>query len=481
MVIKNKIFNWIIIGLCASLCFFGRFFYLLPNFHLGESATAVLFIFIGSIILWLTIGIDWPSILCLFSLGFVKEIGFDGVFKSSFGNSTFVFLLFTFVCTYALSKTSLIKRIAISFIDNKLAKKSGYWFILLFFLAVLFLGLFMSPSVLFVVMLPIVEEIFKITKTEKGNKVASILMIGLGFTVSISSGMTPIAHVFPVLALSAAKVTVTPIQYMGFAIPVGIIIFALMYGILICAISKKEINKFTSVDVSSLKDNLDKVSIKDILVLIIFISVILLWVVPSFFKDWNPEVYKAINQYGTAMPPVLGTILLCVIRIDNKPLVKIDDAFKNGIPWTALVMCAATLALSSALMNDSIGIKNYLENNIGKSISTLPAAVILIIFGIWATLQTNVSSNMVTATLVASVAASVITPTSGLDMAVVASIVGMLASFAFATPPSMPHIAIVAGSEYCSTIKVLVYGLIMMVVALIIVLGVGYPLGTLIM
>ena len=53
-------------------------------------------------------------------------------------------------------------------------------------------------------------------------------MLGLAFTVSISSGMTPIAHVFPILAMNAANITISPIAYMGLAIPVGLVTFLLM-------------------------------------------------------------------------------------------------------------------------------------------------------------------------------------------------------------------------------------------------------------
>ncbi len=88
---------------------------------------------------------------------------------------------------------------------------------------------------------------------------------------------------------------------------------------------------------------------------------------------------------------------------------------------------------------------------------------------------------MVTATLVATVAAAVIGPSIALKLPVVAAIIGLLASFAFATPPSMPHIAIVAGSDYCDTKNVLIFGSILMVFSIITALAVGYPLGCVIM
>lgn len=474
----NKIFRCIIIPICLALCFLGRFIPAPEAAGLSSSAMGVIFIFIGSLILWLTIGIDWPSLLCVISLAFLDGVGFKTALQSSFGNDTFIFLLFTFICTYALSKTSLIKRIAIAFIDNKLAKKSGYWFMILFLTSVLLLGLFISPSVLFVIILPILTEVFDITKIEKGEKIAKFLMMGLGFTVSISSGMTTIAHVFPVLAMNAANVSVSPITYMGFAIPVGLMVFLLMILVFLIFIRKDDVKKLSNADLSSLKEKLTKVSKSDIVTLVIFLLVIVAWIIPSLFKDVNPTFYNTINGFTTAMPPLVGTLLLCIIRIDNKPLLRIDDAFKNGVPWGSLLMCAATLLLGSVLTSNDIGLKAYLQATLGNALANVSAIPLLIIFGIWAALQTNLSSNMVTATLVATVASSIIT-TSGvqINLAAIACIIGMLASFAFATPPSMPHIAIVAGSEYCDTKNVLIFGGILMIISVVVALIVGYPIA----
>lgn len=480
MALKDKkIFRWIVIPLCIALCFVGRF---IPAFGgLTKDGFSVILIFLGSLILWLTIGIDWPSLVCLLALGFLDNISFANVFTSSFGNSTWLFLLFTFICTYALAKTSLIKRIAIAFVDNKVAKKSGYLFILLFLSAVLLLGLFIAPTVLFVVVLPILEEIFKVAKIEKGDRIGKVLMMGLGFTVSISSGMTTIAHVFPLLAMSAAHAEVGPIEYMAVGIPVGLLVFAVMIG-LFFIFAKPEVDKLKNLDVSSLKNDLPSINKKDIITVVTFAVVILLWVVPSLFKGVAPDFYNKINGYTTAMPPLLGAIVLCIVRVDGQPIIKVDDALKNGVPWASLIMCAATLALGAVLTNNDVGLKALLSDNLGTALQGASAVVLLIIFALWAALQTNVSSNMVTATLVATVAGVVLGATNtGLNVAAVASIIGMLASFAFATPPSMPHIAIVAGSEHCSTKDVLIYGGLLMIASVLLACAVGYPLGSLVM
>lgn len=475
---NNKIFRAIIIPLCVILCFIGK---VIPPFGgLSQEAIQVLLIFLGSLILWLTIGIDWPSLLCIFALGFVDSLGFSTVLSKSFGNATFIFLLFTFICTYALSKTTIIKRITLFFINSKLAKKNGLWFSFLFLFSVLIIGLFISPSVLFVIILAILNEVLAIAKIEKGEKIGKALMIGLGFTVSISSGMTPIAHVFPVLAMEAANIEVSALSYMLFAIPVGLIIFLLMFVVLFI-IYKPDVNKLKNIDTTNLKKDMDKINKADIITLVTFIVVIILWIIPDLFKAIWPDFQKAMSGFTTAMPPILGTLLLCIIHVDNKPLLKIDEALKN-VPWTSLLMCAATLVLGVALTSNDIGIKTFLETNLNASLIHLDGIILLIIFALWAALQTNVSSNMVTATLVASVAASVLLSiNSSLHFNTVICMIGFLASLAFATPPSMPHIAIVAGSEYANVKDVLIFGGIAVAISLITILLVGYPLGTLVL
>lgn len=75
-----------------------------------QSAMRVIGIFLGTLLLWLTVSIDWPSLLCMAALAAVPELGVNAVLSASFGNSTFAFLMFTFLCTYALSQTPFVRR-----------------------------------------------------------------------------------------------------------------------------------------------------------------------------------------------------------------------------------------------------------------------------------------------------------------------------------------------------------------------------------
>ena len=234
------------------------------------------------------------------------------------------------------------------------------------------------------------------------------------------------------------------------------------------------------INIEEIKKDIPSIDKKDIATLVIFIIVILLWIIPSLFKDISPDFYKLIN--GTAMPPILGTILLCILRFDNKPIIKIDDAFKNGVPWGSLLMCAATLTLGSVLSDDTIGIKIFLQNSLGNSLINVSPILLLIIFVSWAAIQTNLSSNMVTASLVSAVCATLLRSiATTINLPSIICVIGMMSALAFATPPSMPHIAIISSSGYCETKDTLIYGSILMIISIILSLLIAYPLGTLIL
>ena len=70
-------------------------------------------------------------------------------------------------------------------------------FVSLYFASILVVGSFISPTVLFFVYLPILEEIYVLLELKKGDRLASILMMGTVIMCGISSGMTPICTCIP--------------------------------------------------------------------------------------------------------------------------------------------------------------------------------------------------------------------------------------------------------------------------------------------
>ena len=471
---------------CTLIAFaiIALFFFLDPPSGLSADGMKVLGIFIGILFLWITIGIGWPSLLCLLALALVPSLGMSSVLTSSFGNQTFAFLLFTFMFTYAFSQTGYVKKIALGFVTSKYARKSPWRFALMFFAAVLLIGCFMSPTVLYFVILPILTEIYSILKLEKGNKYASMLMMGLVFCTSLSSGMTPIAHVFPVLSMNVYESLTENVinygQYMIFAVPVGLLIFAAMMLVFrfLMNPSTKGID-LQSKELDKMKKEIPPATRGEKMVLATFILVIALWVLPSLI---DIKFFEWIDGFGTAMPPLLGIIILSILKYEKKPLININEAMVKGVSWPSIIMVAATLSLGAAMTNSSIGLTKYLSDSIAPITNNLSPILLLLLFGLWAGLQSNVSSHMVTAQLVPTIAVPVALASGGaLGAAAITSVIGLIASTGSAAPPSMPYVAVAGSSGWTTSSNLLKYGFLMMFIIIFISAFIGYPLADIIM
>jgi len=477
----NKYLN-IAIGLIVMIVF-----HFLPPFTgMTQSAMAVLGTFLGSLYLWITVGIDWPSLLCIASLAFIPEIGIDKALMNSFGNATFAFLLFTFMCTYALSQTNFIKRIALKFVTSSIAQKGPWLMAGAFFLAVMLVGLFISPTVLFFIMLPILEQIYEILGLKKGDRYASMLIMGLIFSTSISSGMTPIAHVFPVLAIGVYETlsggTISYANYMGFAIPAGLVMFVLMM-LMFRYVMKPELPDYKGISEKDFQggEAINQRDAREKWILGIFAVVVILWVIPGLIKGALPGIAGFINQYGTAMPPLLGVIAMSIVHVNKKPLININEAMTKGVSWPSLILAASTLVLGFAMTNKDIGLTQFLTASIAPLAQNLAPMLVVLLFVAWASLQSNVSSHMVTAQLVSSLAVPVAASDGTINAAAIASVIGMLSTFGSATPPSMPYVAVSIASSWTDAKTVLKYGLIMMLLAILCGTLIAYPLAAALM
>jgi sodium-dependent dicarboxylate transporter 2/3/5 len=181
------------------------------------------------------------------------------------------------------------------------------------------------------------------------------------------------------------------------------------------------------------------------------------------------------------MPPILGVALMAMITHQGKPLLNINEALTKGVAWPSLMLLASTLALGSAITNQNIGLMDFLSTSIEPLVSGL-TPIIFVFFAVsWAAIQTNFSSGMVASSMITTIVMTVIFTVSGVNAAAVASLVGMMTAYAFATPPAMPCVAIAGSSGWTNTIQMMKYGFAIMVVSIVISVIVGYPLAALLM
>lgn len=417
----------------------------------------VLGIFAGTLILWLFVAIDWPSILALCLLCLVPTLSTKDVLLSSFGSPTFAFLLFAFLCTYALSKTRLLRRIALLFLRSSLAQKGSLGLALSFFSAVLLLGLFLSPTVLFLLFFPMFEEIVTVLGHKEGDAYPCALLCGLVFVTGISSGMTPFSHVFPIIALDFyAQTTGEAIgvsSFLTYALPLGLLTILFMMVLLLPALRQGHEVKSLSFETLPPMDRREKWG------LFIYLLVLFLWVVPDLFSSLPFAAF--LKARGSAFPPLLGTVLLCILSVEGRPLLVISEGLAKGVPWSALSMALGTLSLGSALTQKGVGITDAVSSFFSHVLTGHHPLLLLFLILLWTMVETNLSSNIVTVSVVSALAIPLALSTELLDATLVAIFVGAISSYAFAFPPAMPCVALAISSGWTKGSSIALRGLVL--------------------
>lgn len=356
---------------------------------------------------------------------------------------------------------------------------------MLFFASIMFVGAFISPTVLFVIYLPIIEEIYAVLDLKKGDPIASMLMVGLVVCCGLSCGMTPIAHVFPLMALDfytgATGQTISYASYMAFGITVGILSFGLMM-LVFRFIMRPDLSPIANKNVSSLKNDAPLMDRREKSILVIFAVVVVLWVAPGLIGGIAPGIAAFLNSLGTAFPPLFGVIALSVLTYEGKPLLNFSEGMSKGVPWGSLIMAAGTLALGSALSNKDIGLTAYAASHIAPIAEQMAPFAMVALFTLWACIQTNVSSNMVTVTVVTSIAIPITLATKGaVSTSAICAIIGLMASYAFAFPPAMPCVAIAGASGWTTAGTLAKYGGIIAILTVGVTVAVGYPIASALM
>ena len=471
----------VFMGVAFLLIFFTRFF---PHpAAMSPSAMQVLGIFIGTLILWLSIGVHWPSALCLGALGFIPELNFSSILSGSIGSQIFTFLIFTFMCSYTLAKTPFVRRAAIWFISRKTARKNAWWFCALYFASMFCMALIMSPTVLFVAYLSISEEIFELLRLKKGDKLASMIMVGQTISCCLGSAATPIAHDGPILGLglyeAATGESISYASYIGFGLPLAFLIFLLML-LVFRFLLKPDLSPLTGLDVAHLKETQEPMDRDEGIVLAVFLGVVALWVFPGLLKEVLPEASAYVSGLGLTMPPLLGVVLLCVLQGKNgKPLMDYNDALQNGVSWTCCIMAAAVLALSAALSNEEIGFTAFINSALQPVIAGLSPIPLIGLLLLWSGLLTNICSNLVTITLVISVGLPICMASGGvLNGAAMAALVSFMGAFAVATPSAQPLVSMGVGRGYVQLGMLIRYGYLLVVLAALLGILLGYPLAS---
>lgn len=463
-----------------SLCFILFFRFIPAPEGLSVTGMQVIGLFIGIMLMWNFVGIDWPSFLCMALLAVFEIMTPGQIFQTGMGNATINFLLVFFMLSHVLSQVGFSRRVAIWCITNKVAQKSSWAFVIMFLFGAMFMASFMSQTAALLIFLPIAEQIFQELNYGKGDRFPEMLVLGLGIAVGIGSANTPLGHaiiLIPIQLLAEQTgLSVNIMSYSIFGIATGLVIFLfviLMYRFLY----RPDLSKLKGFDVKSLRAEIKPMSKQEKISCAMFLLVIAIWILQGFLEDIWPSVGVYLAGLGNAIPVMVVIIILCVWEVDGKPIMDYKEAITKGVPWSALVFNAAVLVLSGALTLDSVGISDFLVTKLSPLVEGMNPSIFILAISALCVLATNFSSNTVCATVFYTISAPIALAMGNVNMVALASVIGAAASYAFATPPATMPMAVVAGTGWVDVKAMFKYGGLAAIASMLILAFIGYPIA----
>ena len=444
-----------------------------------KGGMGVVGIFLATLYLWIKVDIGWPSLLFVGVVGLTGVSGSSALFQNTWGNVMVPFLVCAFMLNMVMSDTGLTRRFALFFVTRKMNKGKPWRTMIMFFLAVVLLGLVSTSSAICVLFMAIAEEMFNMTGYKKGEKLVETTMIGIFWMAQGAMAFTPISHVLiPAIfenILADFGVTVTYGQFSMIFLCVGIAFF-LGWIIIFRFVIKPDVSKMANLDIDALRATLKPWSKQEVTILIVYGLVIITWCFPELIGmiPGLGGVASWMSSLGSGVPPMVACAVRCMIKYADKPMLNVRECCKR-IPWGSVFMMTAVMGTAYIFGLESCGVTAWITQTMEPIMGGLNPTVFVIIVILFINVLTNCVSN----TLVSSMYAVVVplaAAVPGVNPIAVALLVAAGCNSAYALPSSCPAAGLASGAGWTRVGFQAKYGFLLCAWTCLCYFTIGYPL-----
>ena len=444
-----------------------------------KGGMGVVGIFLGTLYLWIKVDIGWPSLLFIGVVGLTGVSGASTLFQNTWGNVMVPFLVCAFMLNMVMSDTGLTRRFALFFVTRKMNKGKPWRTMIMFFLAIVLLGLVSTSSAICVLFMAIAEEMFKMTGYKKGEKLVETTMVGIFWMAQGAMAFTPISHVLiPAIfenILADFGVTVTYGQFSMIFLCVGIAFF-LGWILIFRFVIKPDVTKMADLDIDALRATIKPWTKQEVTILIVYGIVIITWCFPELIGmiPGMDGVASWMSSLGSGVPPMVACAALCMIKYEGKPMLDVKDCCRR-IPWGSVFMMTAVMGTAYIFGLETCGVTAWITQTMEPIMSGLNPTVFVIIVILFINILTNCVSN----TLVSSMYAVVVplaVAVPGVNPIAVALLVAAGCNSAYALPSACPAAGLASGAGWTRVGFQAKYGFLLCAWTCLCYFAIGYPL-----
>lgn len=441
------------------------FSFITPPAPITQVGMRAIGVFIGTVLLISLVDTTWPSILAMALFAMTGVMSVKEAIIGSIGSWVTMFVLLSFILTYALNETGFTKRMTCWLLSKEFINKSPWIFTVSFLTLALVVGCFLDPLPVTTFFLMIASNMFSEFGYSPKDKYPQILTMALVFTINIAGGMTPISHPLAIIGLGVynakAAVPINLLEYCLFAIPVGLVVFIGLILILYF-FSKPDFSKFKNFDARKVVGEVKPMDLREKLTVAIFFITAFLWLLPGMLAMFCPGtgLEKYLSKMGPTFISIVAVVILAIIEVDHKPLLNLKVALKDGVVWGVIFLVGAAILLGGAITKETVGLTSYIVQNFVPLVSGLSVIKVVFCLALATSIMTNFSSNVTTVIMMTTSGILIANGIEGVNVRGVAMVTTFTAALAYCIPSSFASIAVLYGDKYSKGKIIFSYGVV---------------------
>ena len=402
---------------------------------------AALGIFVGVLFLILTgYGLILPAMLGLFAIIQTGVYTPATMISTTFGGSTIFQLIMVYAVCEGLTMTGAGEFLAKWMISRKSIQGKPYLFTFVYLLACVVMGAVVGMGG--IVFMYTIQDYIKDelgyeteSKWSKAMSIATFVAAQSGMALLPFKGMPFIIFAPMIAAMEKYGIELNYGVYMLIAAIVIIVLCLMMIGFM-KLIWKTDMSKLVSLDITKREDmqNL-KMTKHQLYCTLAFLLTILYSLALIVFKD-VPSIYKPLNGITQGVWFMIVFIVMCMIRVDKKPIINPELALKNGTNWGVIITVCCFTLVGNMISSQDLGIRAWINTTVGPVFSAMAFPIFMLILIFLCSFITNFMSNtalgMIMGTLAAPFVAQYATD-AGINATVVMTGITVACMYAFLT------------------------------------------------
>lgn len=374
-----------------------------------EMGVKILGVLVGWLILCLTdVGMCGASIIALGGMFFTGYASASEIYSLAMGNSTIVLCIVIFTLADAFIDCGAGEFIMRWIMSRKFLNGRPYLLTMTLVTGLGIVGMFTGMFTVLIIAAALLKNICTITGMDLQGKwsrtIITFMSVIAGLTWTILPFMPP-----PLQFTAAFK---SQLAAVGDTMNIGIymttvvlefVFLLVLFFVFIKFFCKFDLSLLAECDGSQLQTGEFKKMTKQQIIITITLIISCFYPFIILLLPEESALFATLNGLGQTLFMCIAIGVLCIVRIDGKPLMDCRASLNRSISWDVIMATAAVQLVSGALSSDASGVTAWLIDVCGEFVTGMGLVPLIITVVVLVTVLTQFFSNTATGIIFAAI------------------------------------------------------------------------------